>query len=463
MGRIIVFMAASLSAAMLFSCDDNRRGGPDAQGDAIRVPNVVEESVTVNMNFEGPWTLDNRTSWLVVSPKSGDAGDVAITLTPIETNPDLGERTGTFTVDCGGSLVEYYVFQDGISGVVVPDAVTASFEGTCCISLKGNVEYSVSSDDGWITVGGVTDGEPELLDDGVTESHLRTSSVELSLASNEGDELREGTVTVSFNGEEHPVRVLQIPAAEADAGRDFIRRSLLIKLTGTWCANCPIMSEGIHSAMEEYPDHIVTMSMYDGGSGGLSYSDESYYAEMYSIYGYPAGIFNSYAYVNNGASVQTKDGIVSLAGEAVSDLPSNTVISGVAAVASDSIDLTVGISVKSAGDYNVSVWLLEDGIIAPQSGASSDYVHDHVIRSTATGPVGDTYPLESGVTALSFRLPIPGTVVNKENLRVVAITSYVGTFTGGTVGVIEYRDYGYVVDNVSEIPVDGTYQEYKYE
>lgn len=459
--RILVMLWAA--AALLPSCSE-RRDGPDARGTSIRVPNAVEESVSLEMNFDGRWTLDNPVPWLVISPKSGDAGTVEIRFTPIETHPDYRERTGKFTVDCNGVLTEYYVFQDGVSGVVVPEAVTSSGVegGACHITVVGNVEYSASSESDWITVDDVTYAEPELLEDGVTESRLRTSFVNLKMAANGGD-LREGTVSVVPDGEKYMVKVLQTPGTEAE-NRDFIRRTLVMKLTGTWCVNCPIMSEGIHAAVEQYPDHIVAMNMYDGGSGDLSYPDESYYAgELYRIEGYPACIVNDYADVANGSVSQNTSSIVSLAEEAIAGLPANTVIGGVAVVSSDSVSVALDVSAKAAGEHYVSLWLLEDGIVAAQTGASSDYVHDHVIRSTVTGHQGDLYLLESGVTGLTFRLPIPETVLEPDNLKVVAVVSSEGTYKGGLGGMVRYMDYGRVVDNVSEIPVNGTYIDFGYE
>ena len=65
------------------------------------------------------------------------------------------------------------------------------------------------------------------------------------------------------------------------------------------------------------------MSMYQN-SGDLSYSDVDDLAEFFAIYGYPAGIFNRYAYVNNTSAAECADNLIELAKEAEEELPPTT-------------------------------------------------------------------------------------------------------------------------------------------
>ena len=139
-----------------------------------------------------------------------------------------------------------------------------------------------------------------------------------------------------------------------------------------------------------------------------------------------------------------------LAEEAVSDLPSNTVIGGVTRLEKDTVYADISIASKEAGLYALNAFLLEDGLVYPQTGGADDYVHNNVIRMEANG----TY-----VTQL--KVPVPSSVENTDNLHVVVYTTYRGTFTGSVSNVL-YGNFGTVVDNVVNIPIN-TLVNYAYE
>lgn len=105
------------AAAVAVSCSDDI-DSPDAVGNSIFIPNTADETNYAEMEFDGEWNLENPTSWLTVSPKSGSAGKTRLRLTALDTNPEMIERVGNFTVNIGGKLTKYYVIQDAVPGTV---------------------------------------------------------------------------------------------------------------------------------------------------------------------------------------------------------------------------------------------------------------------------------------------------------------------------------------------------------
>lgn len=450
------------AAAVAVSCSDDI-DSPDAVGNSIFIPNTADEANYTEMEFDGEWNLENPTSWLTVSPKSGSAGKTRLRLTALDTNPEMIERVGNFTVDIGGKLTKYYVIQDAVPGIdAAPVIIAGSGEESRQITVGSNTSYEVSSDDDWISIGEIEFTDSILLEDGHTYSRFKMSRINIGTAANTGG-IRNGSITLSGDSGIHKnVTVTQIPQMSVIEGKELHRRSVILKFTGTWCGNCPPMSEGIHEAIDKYPDDIVTMSMYQN-SGDLSYSDVDNLAEFFAIYGYPAGIFNRYAYVNNTSAAECADNLIELAKEAEEELPASTAIGGLAAAAQDCVILTASIASTDGGTYYVSAYLLEDGITAPQNGASADYVHDHIVRASCFEFPGEQYEILAGETVeIPIEIPVPGTVQDPSKLSILIFTAKDGSFIGSVGNLIEYRDYGFIIDNAAVLYPDGNLLEFAY-
>ena len=124
-----------------------------------------------------------------------------------------------------------------------------------------------------------------------------TSRIHMTVASNEGN-VREGSI--SLNGVDGVtnavVNVTQMGRLEADYGSEFLRRSVMMRFTATWCGNCPRMNVGLMDAIENDPRHILPLSVHVWQSeGGLNYDAGEDYADYFSIDGLPAGFMNNYA------------------------------------------------------------------------------------------------------------------------------------------------------------------------
>lgn len=459
-----------LGMALAISCTTGGDKTPQIIGNSIFVPNSSGESVDVSLDFEADWQLSGQSPWFVVTPMSGSAGTSTLHVSVIETNSDLKERTGSFEITCNGNTTVYYVIQDVTPGfnITTEKASVSSSEQTTTLTLEGNVKYSAVPAVDWITVNSI-EYDSTLLEDNMTYSKYMTSRLNITVSENTG-ELREGTIDLT--GEDGvttaSVTVEQIGRLTADYTKVFIRRSLALKFTATWCQFCPFMSQALEEASEEFPDHIVAMNMHILSSNeALVYPNVSTFLAMYMVDSYPTGIVNSYAQIGSFSNPSImREMFLGLAEEATVEQPSNTVIGGLARVSDGEIVVDISIASKKAGSYYLNAFLLEDGMVYPQTNGGEDYVHNDIVRTELTSNAfGDHIELEANgnyETRLSMR--IPSSVENQDNLHVVVFTSYRGTYDGGSDGVknVVYENYGYVVDNAVNLPL-GSFINYAYE
>ena len=452
--------------AFILSCKPGEDGPEAIIGNSISVPNEVT-TVQTSLEFDSDWTLENQASWFVVTPMRGSAGTANLTISILETNSGLKERAGNFAVTVNGTETLYYVFQDGTPGFsITTDSYTVtSEEQTFSFSVEGNVKYEAVPDVDWMTVNSVQ-YDSTLLEDNHTYSKYMTSVVNLSIQGNDG-EIREGHITLT--GEDGvttaTITVEQIGSLVADYGRTFLRRSLVLRFTGTWCPNCPNMNQALEIAEKNDPDHIVAMSMHNLTSNShLAFANCNAFIALFGVSSYPRGFVNNYGEVENITNPSILTAVFEgLAEEAVSELPSNTVIGGVTRLEKDTVYADISIASKEAGLYALNAFLLEDGLVYPQEGGSEDYVHDNVIRIEMTDNLmGDNVSLEAnGTYVTQLKVPVPSSVENTDNLHVVVYTTYRGTFTGSVSNVL-YGNFGTVVDNVVNIPIN-TLVNYAYE
>ena len=452
--------------AFILSCKPGEDGPEAIIGNSISVPNEVT-TVQTSLEFDSDWTLENQASWFVVTPMKGSAGTANLTISILETNSGLKERAGNFAVTVNGTETLYYVFQDGTPGFsITTDSYTVtSEEQTFSFSVEGNVKYEAVPDVDWMTVNSVQ-YDSTLLEDNHTYSKYMTSVVNLSIQGNDG-EIREGHITLT--GEDGvttaTITVEQIGSLVADYSRTFVRRSLAIRFTSTGCVNCPTMNQALEEAERNVADHIIPMNMHNLTSNShLAFANCNAFIALFGVTSYPTGFVNNYGKVENYTNPSIMTTMFNgLAEEAVSDLPSNTVIGGVTRLEKDTVYADISIASKEAGLYALNAFLLEDGLVYPQTGGADDYVHNNVIRIEMTDNLmGDNVSLEAnGTYVTQLKVPVPSSVENTDNLHVVVYTTYRGTFTGSVSNVL-YGNFGTVVDNVVNIPIN-TLVNYAYE
>lgn len=463
--KFVLFLCAAALSAMAVSCTKEDAPVDTIIGNSIFVPNVKGESVTVAMNFDSDWEINNESSWFTVSPIKGSAGTVNLTVTVLTENTEIKERETPFTAVYGRYNMEYYVIQDGVKGLYLPvENVGVGVEAqNFTFTVEGNVKYSAVPEADWVTVTGIT-YDSTFLADGYTYSKYMTSTVRMTVDENGGD-LRECRVKLVAEEDESitaEFSVRQMGNLSADFSKDFKRKSIVLRFTGTWCGWCPYMDAALEQAMNGYPDRILPVAVHQNSDGALSYSKVSELMSHYSVGALPQARINDYAALeafSNLAAQQKQFGDVAV--EATEKVKSKTALGGYAKLSDNStIELDLYIAAKEAGNYKAVVYLLEDGNIQKQTYQDSDqgagYVHDNVLRSHISEDLfGDPVVFEgSDIKHLQFSAPIPTDVVRDvNNLHVVAYITYEGTFTG-EVQDVDYVDYGTVIDNATDIRIN---------
>ena len=204
---------------------------------------------------------------------------------------------------------------------------------------------------------------------------------------------------------------------------DNIKRSLVLKATGTWCPPC-----GDWGA--EYVDNIYNDFLGSAEVIALHSNDD------FSV---DIGI-NFLSILNNsavpsfylGLNPMGNSGYGNVSNLISTELSSTNQVS--MAVSHSVSDGSMTIKVKSVlenqffGDNcNLAIYLMEDGQIAPQEvsgiGTVTDYVHSHILRSEANGStfgVPISFTNGENITEVSTVLA-PSSIWNHENLYVVAV------------------------------------------
>ena len=109
-------------------------------------------SQTLDVESEASWTATS-TSWISVSPQSGEAGKTQVTISVPE-NASVLVRDGSvyFTV-ADNNRVEVPVVQQGVTLNVSPDDITfSSFMGSQSVVVESNDKWTVTAKPDWISL-----------------------------------------------------------------------------------------------------------------------------------------------------------------------------------------------------------------------------------------------------------------------------------------------------------------------
>ena len=240
-----------LAVVSLSSCDKQGPDDPDFTeivGNSIFVPNSAGETVTVQMEFDEDWYIENDSPWYTVRPMRGSAGTAQITVSVLTDNNDLKERVLGFHIITGDIDNVYYVIQDGVPGfnITESDAECVREGGNLVVTVEGNVKYDVSCEEDWLTVNSVQ-YDSTLLADGYSYSKYMVSRINVSVEANDSD-FRKADLMLTSNSEDSTTAVVtveQMGDLVADYDRQFIRRSIVMRMTATWCGFCPFMNYGL--------------------------------------------------------------------------------------------------------------------------------------------------------------------------------------------------------------------------
>ena len=226
-------------------------------------------------------------------------------------------------------------------------------------------------------------------------------------------EAGEWSFAASLDGaESEPVTVTAIVIS--DEGKDFFRRSLVLDFTGTWCVNCPKMEAAIEESMAARPGRIVPVSVHCMPVDPMYVKPLSdNLVKRFGVSAYPSAVVDLDP--ESLISAQSPELLLSHVDRLLESRGPAAGIRVESAVEGENYTLTAEMKAVRDGAYTLAVLVLEDGTVAAQTGGTTDYVHNNILRSWTEGEPVD---VKEGDTASGT---FTGTVTAKSRFVVLVL------------------------------------------
>ena len=275
-------------------------------------------------------------------------------------------------------------------------------------------------------------------------------------ASPNGGEAREGYILLCNDSNCFFITVRQEAGSEDEwktAGLGH--HSLGMRFTATWCGYCPVMSETFRMAKAELGEKFQYACFYSSSSGGAyGFSGIDTLMDQYAISGFPTGIVDGRALIENYASEYACSLIVQAVQETEANYPTATGIGLSSSLSGETVSVDVDVYTLLADSYKLTVLLLENNIIGYQAdfanGAHQDFRHDKVVRKAFTAVSGQAFSAgEAAKTSFSFSTTLEEDY-DPDHLEILAYVQR----PFGSQPVIQSGNYGsYYVDNCNAAPL----------
>ena len=399
--RILTFAAI---AAVLFSCeqlpvDNETPAGFSIDKSSLEIPGAGGEA-SLEITSPSPWAADcSAASWLAVDPASGNAGTTTVKVT-VSPNPSKeSDRSGKIIIKYGdvsfpikvtqGKSLEEGVFSIDKKSFDIP-AAGGEFEITVISDVQ---EYDVTLVEDWLSVVS-------------RQGDRHTGEVIRLAASGNMNDTRTGVVSIcTKDGSCIPVMVNQ------EGWPRFAHMNIGYRFTATWCGWCPYMDETFHKVADNPANRFGYITFHASKGYPMYITESNTLASYYKVEGYPTGILNGWKEIDNytdtDANASNVAGFIQdfeekfpcIAGISVSTSVSGSTLSAEATVNA------------FPGDYLISAFVLESGIVAEQSyyltsGGSQklkDFVHDNVARAALSKSAkGDSFTVGTEPVTFSW-------------------------------------------------------------
>lgn len=455
------FMLVAFALSACSKIDDGGQGKPDGENadSSIQLGSGVEQEIILDsdggskiIRFTAPlnWhvELSGESEWLVLSPVEGEAGTGRVKV-KAEANTSGGTRRAEFSVCSGTHSVQFYVIQDHYEMVFdLPEIEmqVSSSGGILPIPINTNQDFDVISDKDWVVPSPSQGKRPEY--------------VVVAVEPNLSNESRTAEVVVSSDMGEVTVTVTQEAVDESISQwtvREFANRSLAMRFTATWCGYCPMMGKAFDMAKDQMDGSLELVSLH-GSESDLEFSGTNQLGRRFAIGGYPTGVVDARASIQNYSSYDYTASLVEqVAQETRKSYPT---VSGIAVdsyISGTELTVFVPIYFHKADAYRVTVLLLEDGIVGYQNGGGSSYTHNDVARYAFTSMSGESVKIESDnmVWNKVYTAKV-NSVWNPENLKVLVYVErpYGDRERVKGVNGAQYGDYGDTyIDNCRSVQI----------
>ncbi len=241
--------------------------------------------------------------------------------------------------------------------------------------------------------------------------------------SNESGDLAMRTVVGNLNGS-----VLDLDVTDNEIvdnvylyPSDMERKVLIEFFTGQSCPNCPAGHNNLASATQGLEDEFVEVTHHVGYNPDFfSMSESTDYLWFYGGSTYAPGLMFNRTPIESGLTSPVFDGTRSTNHKtAVSSSLNTEPYVSVKMYNEFNADTRQGVVTVDVHTYRqpsdevhaLNVHLTQNGIVANQSSAGTNYVHNHVFRGSLTGVWGEEIPLVVGETVRkSYSYSIPDSI-----------------------------------------------------
>ena len=394
------FLALVAMAAALISCEPPING---VHVDSTNLSFPGEGGTqTLQVKAGTAWTIEVPADlyWLNVSPKSGSASaDVTVTASPNKMKDQ--DRNVELVINYEGNQIRVNVNQARGEGEPVfeiqPRNVQVNADGgEFSVKVVSDAsDYDVEINAKWITAvsreGNRYDGE----------------TLVFQVAPNDKKEARNAVVSIcTKNGTCNPVTVSQA----AFEGALYEHVNVGFRYTATWCGHCPYMDETF-KLVKSRRDDFDFVTIHGSNGYPMYFSDSGVLMDTYNVSGFPTGVINGWKEFSNSHNVESNaTKLEKLLDEYESSFSCLAGISVNSTVADGSITVNAQVETSLSGEYLVSAFLLESGIVSaqtlfPDSGDTQElknFVHDNVARKTLTSSVTGEAFQATAATKTSF-------------------------------------------------------------
>ena len=192
----------------------------------------------------------------------------------------------------------------------------------------------------------------------------------------------------------------------ASGGKDYFRRSLVLEFTGTWCVNCPGMEAALKDVVMARPGRVVPVSVHCLSIDPMTPPCSDELQSRFSI----NNVCPSVIIDMDGASLVSRsssDLILSHIDRLLEERGAAGGITLETSFEGGNLRVEAGMKAVREGAYTFAAILVEDGIVAPQTGSTSNHVHNHVLRQWRQSAAATV--LEKGETMQeTFIIPAEG-------------------------------------------------------
>lgn len=109
-------------------------------------------TTSFTVTASAPWSISSSASWLLVTPKSGDAGSTVTVSVSVAASTEPQDRTGKVTITCEDVIKTFTVTQAQKDAIILssPTTTISRKGGELKVQLQNNIDYDVAISESWI-------------------------------------------------------------------------------------------------------------------------------------------------------------------------------------------------------------------------------------------------------------------------------------------------------------------------